>query len=283
MADQDKRKRKTGGGRPPTAATLLVQIATEMYDLRRTADSRSTGGDIVSEGHVYAVLKDDPSRRSELSDIREVIAEIYEMRQGSVPSRTALGDAMTVLKGKARKVKRDEVPGDPAGDLVASHGISEEPDGWEVKDAARAYEVRGGALGWHRPLKDGGAVWTPLATFAARLPRRPCGTTAPSSLTWRSGGHHRLAHRRDDITPDQLARPQQWAAKAAGLWALVMPGPSVADHLRVAVQSRSASLSPPSFATPAGGISAVGWAHLTSSGPLAPPAWTRRSPSISAR
>src|SRR5437762_10296555 len=85
VADQDKRKRKTGGGRPPTAATLLVQIATEMYDLRRTADSRSTGGDIVSEGHVYAVLKDDSSRRSELSDIREVIAEIYEMRHGSVP------------------------------------------------------------------------------------------------------------------------------------------------------------------------------------------------------
>ena len=69
MADQDKRKRNTSSGRPPTAATLLVQIATEMYDLRRTADSRSTGGDIVSEGHVYAVLKDDPSRRSELSDI----------------------------------------------------------------------------------------------------------------------------------------------------------------------------------------------------------------------
>jgi hypothetical protein len=272
MADQDERPEdEPKAGRRPNAATKLVQIATEMYEFRRTADSHRTSGDVVSEGHVYAVLKDDPSRRSELSDIREVIAEIYEMRHGSVPSRTALGDAMTVLKGKARKAMPDEAPGDPAGDLVASHGISEEPDGWEVKDAASAYELRGGALGWYRPVRDGGAVWTPLATFDAEITEEAIRDDgAEQSLTWtvrvattdgRTG--------EVTITPDQLGRPQLWAAKAAGVSALVMPGLSVADHLRVAVQSRSVSVSRKVIYTHTGWRQIDGhWAHLTSSGAL---------------
>ena len=69
MADTDK---GNSAGRQPSAATRLVQIAMETYELRRTADSHGTSGDIVSEGHVYVVLKDDPSRRFELADIREV-------------------------------------------------------------------------------------------------------------------------------------------------------------------------------------------------------------------
>ena len=99
---------KTGGDKPEgkrrkNAATILVQIATELYDLHRTADSHSTSGEIVSEGHVYVTLKDNPSIRRELADIRDDIAAVFEMREGNVPSRTALGDAMTVLKGKARR------------------------------------------------------------------------------------------------------------------------------------------------------------------------------------
>jgi hypothetical protein len=108
MADQDERpdgdKQQKRGRRRSTAATELVKIAAELYEFRRTADSHGTNGDIVSEGHIYAVLKDDSKRRCELADIRGIIAEIYEMRHGTVPSRTVLGDAMTVLKAKGLQI-----------------------------------------------------------------------------------------------------------------------------------------------------------------------------------
>jgi hypothetical protein len=131
MADQDKRPEddQPKAGRRPNVATKLVQIATEMYELRRTADSRGTDGSVVSEGNVYAVLKDDASRRYELADIRQTLAEVYEMRHGSVPARTALGDAMTVLKGRARRAESDEThPADLAGELLAACGVTPEID-----------------------------------------------------------------------------------------------------------------------------------------------------------
>ena len=268
MADQDKREAK--GSRRPGAATLLVRIATEMYELRRTADSHSTTGDIVSEGHVYAVLKDDHSRRFELAEVREVIAEIYEMRHGGVPSRTALGDAMTVLRGKARKVKPGEVR-DPAAEVLAANGVTPDLDGWEAKDAASAYEVRGGSLGWHRPVKDGGTLWTPLATFDAEITDETVRDDgAEQTLTW--AVRVTTADGRTGevlIPPDQLGKPQQWAAKAAGISALVMPGLSVADQLRVAVQSRSTSVTRRTVYTHTGWRLIDGhWMHLTSSGAL---------------
>jgi hypothetical protein len=128
--------------RRPNAATLLAQIATELFDLHRTADSCGTGGEVVSEGHIYVTLKENPSVRRDLADIREDIAAVYEMRHGSVPSRTALGDAMTVLKGKARTVKRDEIrAADPATELLAAHGVTadldEHPERLEVRAGNR--------------------------------------------------------------------------------------------------------------------------------------------------
>ena len=268
MAEAEEGK---SAGRKPNAATRLVQIAMEVYDLRRTADSHGTSGDVVSEGHVYVVLKDDPTRRFDLSDIRGDIAAIYEMRHGTVPSRTNLGDALTVLKGKARNVQPDEVRGVDPAQLLGDHGITGDLSGWEAKDAASAYEVRGGALGWHRPVRDGGTVWTPLATFDAEITDETVRDDgAEQTLAWtlrvtttdgRSG--------QVQITPDQLAKPQQWAAKAAGVSALVMPGLSVADHLRVAVQSRSTSVVRRTVYTHTGWRLIDGhWVHLTSSGAL---------------
>ena len=127
-------------------------------------------GDVVSEGHVYLTLKDNPSIRRDLAGIRDDIAAVYEMREGSLPSRTALADAMTVLRGKARKAAPDEeTAGDAAAGLLAANGLTADLTGWDSSDAASSYKVRDGALGWHRPVKDGGTAWTPLATFDATI------------------------------------------------------------------------------------------------------------------
>jgi hypothetical protein len=142
------------------------------------------------------------------------------------------------LEGQAERAERDAPT---AAEQAAQMAAGGEPDGWTAEDAARAYEVRGGALGWHRPAKDGGTIWTPLATFDAAITEEVVRDDgAEETRVWRvqltlPGGGGGEA----EITPDQLARPQQWAAKAAGSAAVVMPGPMLSDHLRVAVQSRS--------------------------------------------
>lgn len=162
-------------------------------------------------------------------------------------------------------------PEEQAAELIAATGAMQEPDDWGVEDAASAYESRGGALGWYRPVKDGGAVWTPLATFDARIIAETIRDDgAEQTLMWtlrvattdgRAG--------EIEILPDQLGKPQQWAAKAAGVSALVMPGLSVADHLRVAVQSRSGDVHRRIIYAHTGWRRiGDGWAYLTSSGAL---------------
>ncbi len=234
MTDQGERP---AGGRRPSAATRLVQIAVEVYEVHRTADIRDAGGGGVSEGHIYAVLRDDPSRRYELADIRPVIAQMHELRHGSVPSRTALADAMTVLKGKARQAEPDEAAADPAAELLAAHGIT--PD-TGTGDAAAAYYTEDGCTWWAWASRDG-VIPVMLATFEAEITEEvTLDDGTERTLIWlvqvtaRDGRTGKVR-----ITPDQLGRPQAWAARAAGTSALVMPGQWVADHLRVAVQSRS--------------------------------------------
>jgi hypothetical protein len=162
-------------------------------------------------------------------------------------------------------------PEEQAAELIAATGAMQEPDDWGVEDAASAYESRGGALGWYRPVKDGGAVWTPLATFDARIIAETIRDDgAEQTLMWtlrvattdgRAG--------EIEILPHQLGKPQQWAAKAAGVSALVMPGLSVADHLRVAVQSRSGDVHRRIIYAHTGWRRiGDGWAYLTSSGAL---------------
>jgi hypothetical protein len=127
---------------------------------------------------------------------------------------------MTALTGKARKAEPDALPtaDDAAARLLAAHGVTPDLNGWDSKYAASSYEVRGGALGWHRPVRDGGTVWTPLATFDAEITEETIRDDGvEQTLTWtvrvmttdgRSG--------QVQIGPDQLGKPQQWAAKAAG-------------------------------------------------------------------
>lgn len=268
----------SSGGKPEdkprkSAATLLVEIASELYTFHRAAQARARHpGDPEPVAHVYARLRDNPDMTCPLEEVRPHLAALYEMRHGRAPSRTDLGDAMTVLLGRARSADPDPATArDEAADILAAHGIVEEPAGWEVKDAASAYEVRGGALGWHRPVRDGRTVWTPLATFDAEITEEAIRDDgAERTLTWTvrvvttDGRAGEVA-----ICPDQLGKPQQWAAKAAGVSALVMPGLSVADHLRVAVQSRSASVTRKVIYTHTGWRRIGGhWTHLTSSGAL---------------
>jgi hypothetical protein len=259
--------------RRKSAATILAEIADELYDFHRTADVYGPDGELMAQGRIYAAIKENPSIRREVVDIRADIAAVYEMREAHVPSRAALSDAMTALTGKARKAEPDALPAadDAAARLLAAHGVTPDLNGWDSKDAASSYEVRGGALGWHRPVRDGGTVWTPLATFDAEITEETIRDDgAEQTLTWtvrvmatdgRSG--------QVQIGPDQLGKPQQWAAKAAGVSALVMPGLSVADHLRVAVQSRSAAVTRRTVYTHTGWRQVGGqWAYLTSSGAL---------------
>ena len=253
--------------RRKNAATILVQIAAELYDLHRTADSRGPSGEIVSEGHVYVTLKDNPSIRRELADIRDDIAAVFEMREGNVPSRTALGDAVTVLKGKARRARRDEdTAGDAAATLLAAHGIIQDP-----QDAADAYYTGEGCTWWRKPAPGGGIAPAMLATFTAEITEEvTLDDGAEQILTWlvhvtaRDG---RTGEAR--ISPDQLGKPQQWATRAVGMSALVMPGLATQDHLRVAVQSGSRAVTRRTVYTHSGWREIDGrHAYLTASGAL---------------
>ena len=262
-----------GKKRRKSAATVLAEIADELYDFHRTADVYRTSGELMSQGRIYATLKENPSIRREVADIRADIAAVYEMREGHVPSRAALSDAMTTLTGKARKAEPDALLAaeNAATKLLAAHGVSPDLNGWDSKDAASSYEIRGGALGWHRPVREGGTVWTPLATFDAEITEETIRDDgAEQTLIWTVrvlATDGRSGH--VQIGPDQLGKPQQWAAKAAGVSALVMPGQAVADHLRVAVQSRSAAVTRKTVYTHAGWRQVDGrWAYLTSSGAL---------------
>jgi hypothetical protein len=267
-SDEEKQSRTR-----KSAATLLVAIASELYTFHHASqDRRRHPGDPEPVAHVYARLRDNPDVTCPLEEIRPNLAALYEMRHGRAPSRTDLANAMTVLLGRARRADPDPATAqDEAADILAAHGITDEPGGWEIKDAASAYEVRGGALGWHRPVRDGRTVWTPLATFDAEITEEAVRDDgAERALTWTI--HVATTDGRTGevtIPPDQLAKPQQWAARAAGVSALVMPGLSVTDHLRVAVQSRSTAVTRKVIYTHTGWRQIDGhWAHLTSSGAL---------------
>jgi hypothetical protein len=146
----------------------------------------------------------------------------------------------------------------------------------KIKPAAAAdaeasvYHMEDGCTYWDKPTPNG-PVKTMLATFAAKIAEEvTLDDGTEQTLTWLlrvtardgRGGEVR-------ITPDQLGRPQQWAAKAAGTAALVMPGMAIADHLRVAVQSGSRSVARKTVYTHTGWRT-IGGSHvyLTASGAL---------------
>jgi len=135
---------------------------------------------------------------------------------------------------------------------------------------APVYYVEDGCTYWEKPTPNG-PVPTMLATFTGEIAEEvTLDDGTEQTLTWLvrvtardgRGGEVR-------ITPDQLGRPQQWAAKAAGTAALVMPGMAIADHLRVAVQSGSRTVARKTVYTHTGWRT-IGGGHvyLTTSGAL---------------
>jgi hypothetical protein len=90
-----------------TVAVLLVEIAEELYDFGCVSEQRGhvagNPGDDPVAVFTYASPKGNPDIKRPLADIRPDIAAVYEATYGTVPTKTALGDAMMVLQGKARR------------------------------------------------------------------------------------------------------------------------------------------------------------------------------------
>jgi hypothetical protein len=188
--------------------------------------------------------RDDQQYRFEGDDRKALAADLrsYWRTQCADDPPADLNPVIDDLRHLALDKEPDPPsPEEQVAELMAAGRLVQEPAGWDVTDAASSYEVHGGALGWHRPVKDGGTTWTPLATFDAKILTETIRDDgAEQILTWTLRIVTTDGRAGDvEILPDQLGKPQQWAAKAAGVSALVMPGLSVADHLRVAVQSRS--------------------------------------------
>ncbi len=261
-----ERPRKSQEKPRKNVATQLVRLANELYTFHRTTDSRSSYGEVVSEGHVYARLKDEPRIRRQLAEIRQDLASVYEMRYGDVPYRTALGDAMTVLAARRRAAPDLACAHDDSTELLVAPGTLQGP-----QDIADMYYVEDGCTWWRKPTSIGATIPVMLADFAAEIIEEvTLEDGAEQSLTWlvrvttREGRTGEVR-----ISPDQLGRPRQWAAKAVGLDALVMPGVATQDHLRAAVQAGSTSVSRRTVFTHTGWREIGGrHAYLTASGAL---------------
>jgi hypothetical protein len=125
MADQQPGRRKPG----KSAATRLVEIAEDLYEFGCVAEQRGgVSGNPVSDPvavFAYARPKANPAARRPLEDIRPDIAAVYMASHGAAPSPAALGNAMTILLGKARQADPD--PPDPVDELLAAHGLARIP------------------------------------------------------------------------------------------------------------------------------------------------------------
>ena len=132
------------------------------------------------------------------------------------------------------------------------------------------YAVVEGCLTWNKRTANGTEPVT-LATFDAKIAEEvTVDDGTERRLLWdlyvkaQDGGTGNVK-----IPPEHLGRPQQWATKAVGMSALVMPGLAVADHVRVAVQSRSRSAQRRTVYAHTGWRHLGGrWVYLSASGAL---------------
>jgi hypothetical protein len=93
----------------PSVATLLVEIACDLFTFGYVTSMGVDGNDPRDkhlEPFTWAAPKNNPTMKRPLPDIRSDLADVYQMQHGAVPNATALGDAMMVLEGKARKGQR---------------------------------------------------------------------------------------------------------------------------------------------------------------------------------
>jgi hypothetical protein len=75
-----------------STATLLVEIAETSWTFGCT-----------SSGDTWAAPANAPDLQRPLAEIRPELAAVFSAEHGHAPNATALGDAMTVLEGRARR------------------------------------------------------------------------------------------------------------------------------------------------------------------------------------
>jgi len=217
---------KEGGKKPPPRSERLLQLAGDRYELRRT----SAFPYLLRGDRRY--LFEGQDRRDLGADMRAAWRTKYP--DDGVPSRGDIAQVLDDLRLHAELTDADPpTAGEQADELIAEADTAAQP-----ADGMSAYYTEGGCTWWSRPTQ-GGPVPTMLATFTSEIAEElTLDDGAERTLTWllrvvtKDGRAGEVR-----ITPDQLGRPQQWAAKAAGTSALVMPGLAIADHLRAAVQS----------------------------------------------
>jgi hypothetical protein len=238
-----------------TRPARLQAIARKRYEPGR-----------ASTGMLYLRRKSDGQRLSfSTADRRKVTTDLRTEWIARHP-REQLADAdiryvINWLEGQAETAAKDAPTAEEQADESIGRLVGEQPD----------YYVQDNCTWWNKPAMGGGTVPFMLATFAAEIAEEvTLDDGSERTLTWLIRVTARDGRKGEvRIPPDQLGRPQQWAAKAAGTSALVMPGQTVQDHLRVAVHSASESVVMRTVHTHTG-WSEVGGKHvyLSSSGAL---------------
>jgi hypothetical protein len=220
--------------RRPGKRERLLSLVTDnpgRYELRRDSQGRPYALRGLTE---YRLA--DKRHRDELhADFRRAWRDAVNDEDS--PAEGLLREVVADFLAMAREAEMDPpTPAEEASALITASDFR--------SDAEADYFAEDQCTYWRRPAHGGGTVPVMLATFTAEITDEvTLDDGAEQTITWlvrvvaqdgRSGGIR--------ITPDQLGRPQLWAARAAGTSALVMPGQSVADHLRVTVQSQSGSV-----------------------------------------
>lgn len=145
-------------GRGPSQASQLVALAREKFELFMSEDGRP-----------YGVKKDGPNTVYALrgkAGLRSLLARMYtDAHDGSVPSQSALADAMTVLEGQAAEAEPRHLALRVARhheriiiDLATPEGrcVSVGPDGWTREATSPVLFRRSGAMKpLPEPIRDG--------------------------------------------------------------------------------------------------------------------------------
>lgn len=145
-------------GRGPSQASQLAALARERYDLFMSEDGRP-----------YAVKKDGPNTVYALrgrAGLRSNLARMFtDANGGSVPSQSALADAMTVLEGVAADAEPQQLHIRVARhderivvDLATPEGrcVTIGPDGWQREASSPVLFRRSGAMKpLPEPIRDG--------------------------------------------------------------------------------------------------------------------------------
>ncbi|WP_217710485.1 ATP-binding protein [Streptomyces sp. NA04227] len=244
-----------GKGRGPSQASQLVALARERYELFMSEDGRP-----------YGVKQDGPNIALPLrgkAGLRSQLARIYtDENDGSVPSQSALADAMTVLEGVAAaadprvphlRVARhsDEI----VVDLATSDGrcVIIGPDGWRREPRSPILFRRSGAMKpLPEPLANGDGLtklrellntsdegfrllvaWL-VASFIPDLPH-PILTFRGEQGTGKSKGAAMVIGIIDPSGAPKRTAPRDvkaWATQAFNSWALCLDNVSIiADWL----------------------------------------------------